>query len=135
MATNLALPPRLDLNPGARRPTGDEDALLKKLDALYEEGRRFRDDKCPPKDSDQDLRLYRGELGPKKGDALFAANWTQAFIDRMVAQLTDNRPIVHVENRKAGLRDIARVAEKFVVAVWVEENMQRQTFKMCHNAA
>ena len=109
--------------------------LLRKLDDLYDEGKRKRDAWAPPKDIERDLKLFRGEVGPRSGEAHFTANFIEAFIERMVSRLTDTRPVLRVENRKAGLRNVALTAKKIVQAIWDETDMQRNTYKMAHNAA
>jgi len=114
----------------------DERSLLDDLHALISEYETAKTNALERNDGftdEDDLKLYRGEVGPK--DRLFECNFTQAFIDRLVAQLTDNRPILRVEHRKRGLANVARALEKGVIAVWQETDLQRQVFKMCHNAA
>lgn len=114
----------------------DEQALLRRLNELRTEAEEAkktaltRTDKLTEED---DLKLYRGEVGPK--DRFCDGNFVQAFIDRAVAQLTDNRPILRVEHRKAGLKHMAKTLEKAIAAVWQESDLQRQAFKMAHNAA
>lgn len=114
----------------------DEKVLLRKLSNLRDEAEEFKKrvlrspDGCGAED---DLKLYRGEVGPK--DRFFDGNFVQAFIDRMVAQLTDNRPTLRVEHRKVGLKVMSKVLEKCIHAVWQESDLQRQAYKMCHNAA
>ena len=132
MATTT-LPPRLDL--GQRGQSRDEPKLLSYLDELQQEGERARERWAPKVDRERDIKLYRGQVGPKTGDAFFKANFIQTFVDRMVQQLTDSRPILRVESRKLGLKNVAQVSQKVVDAVWEEAKMQRQTFKMAHNAA
>ena len=114
----------------------DEHRLLDRLRDLRQEAERWKEDVLTRADElteDDDLKLYRGEVGPK--DRLFDANFVQAFIDRMSASLTDNRPILRVEHRKVGMKKTAEVLEKVITAVWQESDLQRQTFKMVHNAA
>lgn len=114
----------------------DEQVLLRKLSNLRDEAAEYkkRTLKRPDSSSEEDdLKLYRGEVGPK--DRFFDGNFVQAFIDRMVAQLTDNRPTLRVEHRKVGLKTMAKVLEKAIHAVWQESDLQRQAYKMCHNAA
>ena len=132
MADSL-YPPSLDLTGG--KPSADELKLLRKLDDLYDEGKRKRDAWAPPKDIERDLKLFRGEVGPKSGEAHFTANFIETFIERMVSRLTDTRPILRTENRKAGLRNVALVAKRVIQAIWDETDMQRNTYKMAHNAA
>ena len=135
MPTAQTLPPRLALSAQDRRQSPDETALLRRLDELYDEGKEVREKYAPEKETERDLRLYRGEVGPKDREAYFEANFIEAFIDRMVAQLTDNRPIIRIEHRKAGLRQVAEVTQKVAGSVWDEEKVQRQSFKMAHSAA
>lgn len=114
----------------------DEKVLLRKLSNLRDEAEEAKKRvlKRPDSSSEEDdLKLYRGEVGPK--DRFFDGNFVQAFIDRMVAQLTDNRPTLRVEHRKVGLKVMAKVLEKAIHAVWQESDLQRQAYKMCHNAA
>jgi hypothetical protein len=114
----------------------DEKVLLKKLSGLRTEAEEYKKRSLKRPDSsseDDDLKLYRGEVGPK--DRFFDCNFVQAFIDRSVAQLTDNRPTLRVEHRKVGLKNVAQVLEKAIHAVWQESDLQRQAYKMCHNAA
>jgi len=129
--SQTALPPRT--NTADDKPTADEQELLHRLDDLYEEGEGVRDERRDPKDVESDLNLFRGDVGPSK--KYMAANFIEAFIDRMVAQLTDNRPIIRVEAYKAGLHPVARVMNKVVRTVWDDADMQRQAFKMAHLAA
>ena len=126
---------RVDALGQTRRNSAEERKLIDELDALYDEGKKARDRWVKDVDLERDLRLYRGEGGPADRDPYFEANFIQAFIDRMVAQLTDNRPIIRVENKKLGLKKVAQVAQPVISAVWEDEKMQRQTFKMCHTAA
>ncbi len=114
----------------------DEKVLLKKLKSLRQEAMDHKKRVLKRVDGsteDDDIKLYRGEVGPK--DRFFDGNFVQAFIDRMVAQLTDNRPTLRVEHRKVGLKTMAKVLEKAIHAVWQESDLQRQSYKMCHNAA
>lgn len=117
------------------RLSSDEQKLMKTLDDLYDEGKKVRDRWRPEKDIEGDLKLYRGEVGPKNRDPWFECNFIRAFIDRQVSQLTDNRPIMRIEPRKAGLTNVAKVLDKVIRAEWESAAMQRQTFKMTHNAA
>jgi hypothetical protein len=132
MAT-LTLPDVIRLE--GRRKTPEEDQALKVLDTLFDEAKRAKDHWVKQEDIDRDLKLYRGQVGPPNREPHFKANFVEAFIDRMTAQLTDNRPIIRVESRKDGLKGVADVANKVVRAIWDDEDVQRQTFKMCHNAA
>lgn len=129
------LPVRVDLDPKNKRQSPEERDLLKALDDLEAEGAEHRKRWADPKDVERDIKLYRGEVGPPGRDPYFECNFIQAFIDRMTAQLTDNRPIIRVEPRKAGLRGVAQVASKVVGAYWDDQKMQRQTYRMAHNAA
>lgn len=118
------------------QPGKDEERLLSQLNDLAKESQRARTEDTKRDDGTtyaDDLKLYRGQVGPK--DRLFDCNFVMAFIDRMVAQLTDNRPIVRVEARKAGLSKVAMVLKQVMFGLWDESNVQRQTFKMAHNAA
>ena len=129
--SQTALPPRT--NTADDKPTADEQELLHRLDDLYEEGEGVRDERRDPKDIESDLNLFRGDVGPSK--KYMAANFIEAFIDRMVAQLTDNRPIIRVEAYKAGVHGVARAMNKVARTVWDDADMQRQAFKMAHSAA
>ena len=116
--------------------SADERELLARLGDLRKEGEEAKKRYLTRPDSaseEDDLKLYRGEIGPK--DRYFDGNFTQAFIDRSVAQLTDNRPILRVEHRKVGLKTTAKTLEKAISAIWQESDLQRQAYKMCHNAA
>lgn len=118
------------------QPGKDEESLLTQLTDLHKEASDARKEATKRDDGtdyEDDLKLYRGQVGPK--DRLFDCNFVMAFIDRMVAQLTDNRPIVRVEARKAGLTKVASVLKQVMFGLWDESNVQRQTFKMAHNAA
>lgn len=124
------------VNTGAAQIGSDEKALIERLTKLKKESeeskKKFLNGPEDMVDKDS-LALYRGETVRK--DQHFDGNFLQAFTDRMVAQLTDNRPILRVENRKAGLNKVAKTLEKVVHGVWQESDLQRQAFKMCHNAA
>jgi hypothetical protein len=114
----------------------DEQTLIDQLQALMSEASDKKKEQLTRYDEttdEDDLKVYRGEIGPK--DRFFDANFVQAFIDRESAQLTDNRPVLRVENRKAGLRAFASTIQKVMPFYWEESNVQRQTYKMCHNAA
>lgn len=118
------------------QPGKDEERLLAQLFDLSKEAEDVREEETKREDGtdyEDDLKLYRGQVGPK--DRLFDCNFVMAFIDRMVAQLTDNRPIVRVEARKAGLSKVASVLKQVMFGLWDESNVQRQTFKMAHSAA
>ncbi len=117
------------------RPGADERRLLDQLENLHREGEESKKHWFGINDAKDDLKLYRGENKPVNREPFFAANFIQAFIDRMVAQLTDNRPILRVEHRKIGFKNTAKVLEKVMHAVWQESDLQRQVFKMAHNAA
>jgi len=124
------------VNTNLKDVSEDERVLLRKLSDLRKEATEYKKRilKRPDGYSEEDdLKLYRGEVGPK--DRFFDGNFIQAFIDRMVAQLTDNRPTLRVEHRKVGLKNMAKVLEKAIHAVWQESDLQRQSYKMCHNAA
>lgn len=133
--STMTLPPQLDLKSTDTRKSKGEEKLLEYLESLYQEGVRARDRWAPKSDRDRDLKLYRGDVGPKERDAFFKANFIQAFCDRMVQQLTDTRPTIRVDSRKLGLHKMAQVATKVAAAIWEESKMQRQTYKMAHNAA
>ena len=132
MATTT-LPPRVDTT--QRKQSPDEVKLLGYLDELQQEGDRAKERWAPKADRERDIKLYRGQVGPKTGEVYFKANIIQTFVDRMVQQLTDNRPMLRVESRKLGLKNVSQIAAKVIDAVWEEAKMQRQTFKMAHNAA
>jgi len=133
------LPRRIDTAKPERDRTrdekSDEQKLLGYLDELQQEGERARERWAPKAERERDIKLYRGQVGPKSGEAFFKANIVQTFVDRMVQQLTDNRPILRVESRKIGLKAVALTLQKAADAVWEESRMQRQTFKMAHQAA
>lgn len=133
MASLDFLPGRIDTRDS--KLSKDEQNLLGYLDDLQKEGERHRDRWAPKEERERDVKLYRGHVGPKSGEAFFKGNFIQTFVDRMVQQLTDNRPILRVESRKLGLKPVAQVLGKACDAVWEEAKMQRQTFKMAHNAA
>lgn len=117
------------------RHSAAEQTLIRVLDDLYDEGKKVRDRWAPEKDIEGDLKLYRGEVGPKDREPWFECNFIEMFTERMVSQVTDNRPIMRVEPRKAGLSNVALVLDKVVRAEWEAAEMQRQAFKMAHNAA
>ena len=105
--------------------------LLDRLDALEDEGKAGRSKYRSAKESQQSVDLYRGEQGPASGaEPHFKANFIEAFIDRQVALLTDNRPIIMVEPRKVGLAGLARVLDACADTVWTESAMQRQAWKL-----
>ena len=115
-------------------PDKAEERLLGRLDDIEDEGRLVRDKWAPPADIDSDLTLFRTGGGPH-GKKYFTANFIEAFVDRMVAQLTDNRPFIRIEPRKAGLKDVAFGLDRIAKVLWEEADMQRQAFKLCHLAA
>lgn len=129
-----SLPPRVHLNGQSRRQSPEEQQLLKRLDQLYDEGKQERDRWRPKADLDRDLKLYRGQTGPKNRDPYFAGNFIEAFVNRMVDGLTDTRPVLRVEPRKSGLRNVARIAGKVALATWDDADMQRQAYKMAHKS-
>lgn len=112
-----------------------EQCLLKVLDAIADEACRVKDHWVKDTDLTRDLDLYRGKLKGNADDRYFDCNFVGAFIDRMVAQLTDNRPIIRLENRKAGISKVARSVEKVIQCVWDESKVQRGLFKLANNAA
>ena len=133
MATRDYPGPLGELKDGRKHPS--ENKLIECLDDLYEEGKKVRDRYLPPKQLEEDRKLYRGDWAKASGkEPYFDANFIQAFIDRMTAQLTDNRPVLRIEHRKAGLKKLAQTTQKVTTAVWEECKMQRQLYKMCHTA-
>lgn len=112
-----------------------EQCLLKALDDIADEACRVKDHWVKDTDLTRDLDLYRGKLKGNADDRYFDCNFVGAFIDRMVAQLTDNRPIIRLENRKAGISKVARSVEKVIQCVWDESKVQRGLFKLANNAA
>lgn len=135
MATTLSRPRPGPSDTWDHRLTADEQDLMGRLDALYDEGKKVRDRWRPEKDIEDDLKLYRGEVGPKNRDPWFECNFIRAFTDRQVSQLTDNRPTMRIEPRKLGLTNVAKVLDKVIRAEWEASEMQRQTYKVAHNAA
>lgn len=132
MATDV-LPTAIDTK--ASTSSKAEDRLLGYLKDIKDESTDAKKKHAPDDEDKQSLELYRGRYQPKGRDAYFSCDFVQAFIDRMVAQLTDNRPILRVEHRKQGLKNTAKALEKVMSGVWQECDMQRQSFKMVHNAA
>jgi len=119
-------------------PNHDDDCegkLLKTLADIADEAQRVKDHWVKDVDLTRDLDLYRGKLKGNADDRYFDCNFVGAFIDRMVAQLTDNRPIIRLENRKAGISKVARSVEKVIQCVWDESKVQRGLFKLANNAA
>jgi len=119
-------------------PDHDDDCegkLLKTLSDIADEAQRVKDHWVKDVDLTRDLDLYRGKLKGNPDDRYFDCNFVGAFIDRMVAQLTDNRPIIRLENRKAGISKVARSVEKVIQCVWDESKVQRGLFKLANNAA
>jgi len=119
-------------------PDHDDDCegkLLKTLSDIADEAQRVKDHWVKDVDLTRDLDLYRGKLKGNADDRYFDCNFVGAFIDRMVAQLTDNRPIIRLENRKAGISKVARSVEKVIQCVWDESKVQRGLFKLANNAA
>ena len=112
-----------------------EQKLLKTLSDIADEAQRVKDHWVKDVDLTRDLDLYRGKLKGNADDRYFDCNFVGAFIDRMVAQLTDNRPINRLENRKAGISKVARSVEKVIQCVWDESKVQRGLFKLANNAA
>lgn len=135
MAIATFLPSPIDTKKAAMGNSKEEDRLLDHLKALKDESADAKKRHAPPNDDKEALKLYRGDYKPADRENYFSCNFTQAFIDRMVAQLTDNRPIPRIEHRKVGLKDTAKALEHVMNGLWQELNMQRQTFKMCHQAA
>jgi len=90
-----------------------EQKLLKTLSDIADEAQRVKDHWVKDVDLTRDLDLYRGKLKGNADDRYFDCNFVGAFIDRMVAQLTDNRPINRLENRKAGISKVARSVDAF----------------------
>lgn len=132
-ATSLLAP---DPSRQSREARHAEQALLDRLDELADEAQTAKDRWVTTEDQARDLRLYREGGQPKNPAAMFyRQNFIRAFIDRMVAQLTDNRPIIRVEPRKAGIRGVARATTKVVSSLWDDSHMQRKTYGMAHNAA
>lgn len=133
----MSIPNRLN----ADTPTGksqDERDLLEYAHRLWDEGKDWRESKRHTKDVEQDRRTYRGTLHPRghKEGRLFTINIVQAFIDRMVAQLTDNRPIMRVESIIPEMDKMANAIEKYIAnVVWEESRAQRQLFRIAHTAA
>lgn len=132
MAIEL-LPASIDTK--AVKSSKEEDRLIGHLKDLQEESTEAKKKYAPEDEDKGSLELYRGKYQPKGRDAYFSCDFIQAFIDRMVAQLTDNRPILRIEHRKEKLKLTAKALEKVMGGVWQECDMQRQTFKMVHNAA
>lgn len=121
--------------PGENNSRKERD-LLDQLHELMSEATDKKKEQLKRRDDttdEDDLKVYRGEVGPK--DPYFYGNFVQAFIDRETAQLTDTRPVLRVENRKAGLRVMANTLQQIIPHYWDSSNVQRQTHKMCHNAA
>jgi len=112
-----------------------ECKLLERLDSIADEATRVKDHWVKDVDLTRDLDLYRGKLKGNADDRYFDCNFVGAFIDRMVAQLTDNRPIIRLENRKAGISKVARSVEKVIQCIWDESKVQRGLFKLANNAA
>ena len=119
--------------------SNDERKLLDYCHELWEEGKNSRESFRSPKDIELDRKTYRGGLRPKgqgTGERVFSLNIVQAFVDRMVAQLTDNRPIMRVEAINAEMNGMANVVEKYASAVvWEESRAQRQLFRIGHTSA
>lgn len=128
-----SLPARLNLS---ELSTQDEDKLLDRLDALRAEGKRVRDKWAPSADIAKDLELFRtGGKPAGSQEQHFNGNFIEAFIDRQVSQLTDNRPIIRIDARKYGLKQTSIVLDKIARIVWEEADIQRQSSKMVHLAA
>lgn len=129
----------VDTLPGrteAQEAAKAESRLLGRLKELEQESDVARDRHVPPSRVDMDLTIFRGELRPAgKRDPYFAANFVEAFVDREVAQLTDNRPTLNVAALKHGLRAFASELEKAARVYWDICSMQRQTWKMAQSAA
>lgn len=118
-------------------PRSNQDVLLKSLHRMREEGKRHRNKCHSPDQIDSDLALYRGKARPADADArnvFFAGNFIQTFLNRQVARLTDNRPIIRIGPRKAGLTNVANLLNKVLMSEWDAQCMQRQTYKMAHTA-
>jgi len=113
----------------------DEQYVLDYLNELKEESEDAKKKFCPVEDDKDALKLYRGQYKPGDRNQYYSCDFVQMFIDRMVAGLTDNRPVLRVENRKQGLKKMASALEKSMTAVWQEEDMQRKSYRMCHNSA
>lgn len=128
-----SLPAKVDTQ--AAKVGKDESLLIDNLLELRDEGEDYKKKVAPQVDDEDALRLYRGESRPQGRDTYYSCDFIQTFIDRNVARLTDNRPILRVDNKKASLRATAIALGKVMQGVWQECDMQRQTFKMCHNAA
>lgn len=134
MSRTLSTPPSINTT-AATGTSKDEHHLLDYLDELLTESKEHKKKNCSEEDDKEALRLYRGNFGPTDRTNYFSCDFIQMFIDRMVAQLTDQRPVLRVEHRKSGLKNMAKALEKVMFGVWQEEDMQRQTYRMCHNAA
>ena len=134
----MAIPPPTQTDTPSGK-SNDERKLLDYCHELWEEGRNSRESFRSPKDIELDRKTYRGGLRPKgqgTGERVFSLNIVQAFVDRMVAQLTDNRPIMRVEAINAEMNGMANVVEKYASAVvWEESRAQRQLFRIGHTSA
>src|SRR5215831_2232640 len=131
----LPLPPvSIDLQSNGTQ-SEQEQRLLRYLDDLEAEAQRAKKRWVKPEDTERDLKLYRGEFGPDTREPYFECNFIQKFIDRELGMLTENRPIIRVEEGKAGLKQFCQSLERGVESCWEQQNMQRQTWKVMHNAA
>ena len=96
----------------ATRQTKAHLDLLTRLDELEDEAQRAKERWVRPEMTEDELKLYRGEWKRDPGARVFfEANFIQAFVDRMTAQLTEVRPTLRIEHRKATLKLLADVLQ------------------------
>ena len=123
--------PRIDIG---SRPGEDEKRLLSHLEDLKKESERSKKDHVDSTELDEDLALYRSQI-KASGSHYFELNFVRPFIDSMVAQLTQNRPIIRIEPRQVDLKRAAVALQRISLALWDEAEMQRQLYKMAHSSA
>ena len=126
---------RLPTTPNGTHSGGAESRVLDALGQLWDEGRHHRERVSPVAIRDRHLDLYRDQVGPADNDCYYKLNFASAFVDRMVAQLTDNRPMIRINPRKRGLSAVARVETILCEADWDASDIQRMTVAVAQTAA
>jgi len=114
----------------------DEANLLSQLNSYWKEGKRAREVHHTDAMVKESVALFRGEvhLSDEDEELFFKANIIQAFLGRQVSQLTDNRPIFRHEPTRWEMERPAKIINQVFTALWDEATMQRQLYKMVHNA-
>jgi len=104
-----------------------ERDLISRLNKLYDEGVKYRDEWG--KEWDRFLERRRGKFWDERRPSYrinAVLNFLNKIVERKTATLTDSRPMIQIVSRRPGLDDVCDALTRVISAIFEERNWERR---------